>query len=75
MSAQGSDLYDKEKGSPVPLDAREHVVAEVAPEELYVKRFGRFGPLLAKVFASGVEARGVERVPEDQRENRNLWSK
>ena len=73
MSAQSSHSYDKEKGAPV--DHATAPVAEVAPEDEYVRRFGRLGPLLAKVFASGVEARGVERVPEDQRETKNLWNK
>ncbi|KAH9944003.1 cytosine-purine permease [Epithele typhae] len=64
------DYSDKEKeGAPVP-----EASAEVALDEVYVKRFGRFGPFLARLFASGVEARGVERVPEDERETRNLWN-
>lgn len=73
MSAHASDLsYDKEKGTildeaTIPVDA--------APEDAIVRRFGRFGPFLAKLFASGVEARGVERVPEDQRETKNMWNK
>lgn len=50
-------------------------VAEADPEEVLVKRYGRLGPLLSKLFASGVEARGVERVPEDQRETKNMWNK
>ncbi|KIP11708.1 hypothetical protein PHLGIDRAFT_99130 [Phlebiopsis gigantea 11061_1 CR5-6] len=29
---------------------------------------------MQKLFASGVEARGVERVPEDQRETKNVWN-
>ena len=33
------------------------------------------GGLLSKLFASGVEARGVECVPEDQRETKNTWNK
>lgn len=74
MSTLGSDVSDeKEKGpvvhhSTVPAD-------EVAPEEVLVRRYGRLGPLLSKLFASGVEARGVERVPEDQRETKNMWNK
>lgn len=70
MSAHSLDSHDKEKGpiADVPI-------LEAAPEDVYVRRFGRFGPVLAKLFNSGVEARGVERVPEDQRETRNEWNK
>lgn len=49
---------------------------EERPETYYVERYGaRVGPLLGKLFASGVEARGVERVPEDQRTMKNAWNK
>lgn len=73
MSTHASDhSYDKEKG--VAVHEATHSV-EVAPEEVIVRRYGRFGPVLAKLFASGVEARGVERVPEDQRETKNMWNK
>ena len=65
-----SSSYDEEKGPYV-----QDKVAEVDPEQVIVRRYGRFGPLLSKMFASGVEARGVERVPEDQRETRNIWNK
>ncbi|KAJ7643966.1 purine-cytosine permease [Roridomyces roridus] len=60
---------DKERGPDVV--ARED---EVAPDDVLVKRFGSMGPLMSKLFASGVEARGVERVPEDQREEKNMWN-
>ncbi|KAK6996499.1 cytosine-purine permease [Favolaschia claudopus] len=40
------------------------------------KRFAFVGSALSRLFArGGVEARGVERVPEDQRETRNMWNK
>ena len=72
MSA--SDIsHDKEKGSTVH-DLPVHN-AEVAPDDVLIKRYGRLGPLLSKLFASGVEARGVERVPEDQRDTKNMWNK
>lgn len=48
--------------------------AETAPDQVITKRFSAFGPILAKLFASGVEARGVERVPENQRETKNMWN-
>ncbi len=74
MSTYASDhSYDKEKG--IAVHEATHPVEEVAPEDALVRRYGRFGPVLAKLFASGVEARGVERVPEDQRETKNMWNK
>lgn len=68
-----SSSHDKEKGV-VAEESTVHA-AEADPEEVLVKRYGRLGPLLAKLFANGVEARGVERVPEDQRETKNMWNK
>lgn len=50
-------------------------VKEERPEQYYVTKYGRFGPIMARLFANGVEARGVERVPEDQRETRRTWNK
>ncbi|KAG1723685.1 permease for cytosine/purines, uracil, thiamine, allantoin-domain-containing protein [Suillus lakei] len=47
---------------------------EAAPDRVIVKRFGKLEPLLSRLFASGVEARGVERVPETQRESKNAWN-
>lgn len=62
---------DKEKA----LGSVEEVVyAEAAPDRVIASRFGTLGPLLSKLFASGVEARGVERVPESQRESKNAWN-
>ncbi|KDQ63006.1 hypothetical protein JAAARDRAFT_119103 [Jaapia argillacea MUCL 33604] len=61
---------DKEKG----YDAPSRVEAEVAPEYVIVRRFGVLGPVIGKLFDIGVEARGVERVPEDQRETKNTWN-
>jgi hypothetical protein len=49
--------------------------SEIAPDDIIVNRYGVLGPLLAKLFASGVEARGVERVPESERESKNTWNK
>ncbi len=74
MSTLGSDISnDKERGGvlqDLTLSGHEGVT-----EEVIVKRYGRLGPLLSKLFASGVEARGVERVPEDERETKNMWNK
>ncbi|KZP24133.1 hypothetical protein FIBSPDRAFT_822521 [Athelia psychrophila] len=77
MSA-GPDDYerDPEKGSTekalgyVP-QAR---VEEAAPDQALVQRWGPLGRIMAKMFDVGVEARGVERVPEDQRETKNTWN-
>ncbi|KAI0931476.1 hypothetical protein AcW1_001130 [Taiwanofungus camphoratus] len=74
MSATHSlSLEDKEKG--LVEEATNGVnVQESSPEAVIINRYGRFGPILERLFASGVEARGVERVPEDQRENKNSWN-
>ncbi|KAJ6463995.1 permease for cytosine/purines, uracil, thiamine, allantoin-domain-containing protein [Mycena sanguinolenta] len=72
MSTSPTHSYeDKEKipESPNVLDSE-----EISPDDAIVQRFGFLGPALAKLFASGVEARGVERVPEDQRDRRNMWN-
>ena len=77
-SAQSSNgSHDREKGLQAECAGAispTHTT-DLAPEDALVKRYGRFGPVLAKLFASGVEARGVERVPEDQRETKNMWNK
>ena len=65
--------YDREKA--VENEDTEVSAVEVAPDQVIAKRFGIFGPLLSKLFKSGVEARGVERVPENQRETKNSWNK
>lgn len=48
---------------------------EAAPDRVIARRFGRLAPILLRLFASGVEARGVERVPENQRVSKNAWDK
>lgn len=45
------------------------------PSKAIVARFGFLGPFLAKLFDLGVEARGVERVPENQRTGVFIWNK
>lgn len=67
-----ADSEDKEKA----LDSVEDEVlyAEAAPDRVIASRFGILGPLLSRLFASGVEARGIERVPENQRESKNAWN-
>ena len=70
-SSRGS--YDKEKGAESG-DPEMYTVKD-APDQVIAKRFGVFGPLLSKLFKSGVEARGVERVPENQRESKHSWNK
>ncbi|OJA13027.1 hypothetical protein AZE42_04379 [Rhizopogon vesiculosus] len=47
---------------------------EAAPDRVIARRFGSLGPFLLRLFASGIEARGVERVPENQRESKNAWN-
>lgn len=67
-------LDDKEKGSFREDVIVQHRELEAAPEDAIVNRFGAMGPFLARLFAVGVEARGVERVPEDQRHTKNTWN-
>ncbi|KAG1813913.1 cytosine-purine permease [Suillus subaureus] len=67
-----TDSEDKEKALSSVED--EVAYAEAAPDRVIASRFGILGPLLSKLFASGVEARGVERVPENQRESKNAWN-
>ncbi|KZS97320.1 cytosine-purine permease [Sistotremastrum niveocremeum HHB9708] len=47
---------------------------KAAPDKVIAQRFGVLGPYLAKLFDHGVEARGVERCPEDQREDQHFWN-
>lgn len=56
------------------VDATRYEVKEEAPETFYVNRYGALGPFMQKLFKHGVEARGVERVPEDQRNPKNSWN-
>ncbi len=79
MDRYSSSSHDKEKyaedtGHPV-VGVDVSRAKEETPESFYVERFGRFGPFLEKLFANGVEARGIERVPEDQRTMKNSWNK
>ena len=79
MSATPTDYErDPEKGSYEKGGYAEAVPAhraeEVAPDEVLVNRWGFMGKIMAKMFDVGVEARGVERVPEDQRETKNTWN-
>ena len=45
------------------------------PPTMIVSWFRFMGGLLSRLFASGVEARGVECVPKDQCETKNTWNK
>lgn len=74
MLARNSASFSDEKGFAQEAVA-ESDVAERAPEAVIVKRYGRFGPILERMFAHGVEARGVERVPEDERSSKNMYNK
>ena len=71
MSVRHSPSFsdEKEKGY------AQETVADDAPEAVIVKRYGRLGPVLERMFAHGVEARGVERVPEDERSSKNQYNK
>ena len=73
MASASSYDDGKEKGhvAVVAPDASDTTARGLEEE----RRYGRIGPFLAKVFNSGVESRGVERVPEDQREDKHAWNK
>ena len=70
-----SDHSIDEKGVTADGIQETYLVGEHDPDKVIARRFGRFGGVLERMFASGVEARGVERVPEDQRTARNVWNK
>ncbi|KAF8192521.1 permease for cytosine/purines, uracil, thiamine, allantoin-domain-containing protein [Pholiota molesta] len=82
MAPESSDYRDaasekaelSDKGS---TSLEENVVnpTEAEPSGAIVARFGVLGPLLAKLFDLGVEARGVERVPENMRDDTHFWNK
>lgn len=74
MSAP-TDYYTEDKEKALGSVEVEVVYAEVAPDRAIASRFGILGPLLSRLFASGIEARGVERVPESHRESKNVWNK
>lgn len=73
MSA-APDYYTEDKEKAFSSVEDEVAYAEAAPDRVIASRFGTLGPLLSRLFASGVEARGVERVPENQRESKNAWN-
>ncbi|KAJ3552669.1 hypothetical protein NM688_g4029 [Phlebia brevispora] len=64
---------DKEKGYVPDVE-----VDQTAPDDSVIvdrfARYGKLGAVIKFIFASGVEARGVERVPEDERETKNMWN-
>lgn len=75
MSAfSGHYSGDEEKSVAGLEDAQDVYTIEAAPDRMIVRRFGKLGPLLSRLFAFGVEARGVERMPENQRESKNSWN-
>ena len=75
LNGPGNSLEDKEKRGPEQDVEVQHQILETAPDDVIISRFRFMGGLLSKLFASGVEARGVERVPEDQWETKNTWNK
>lgn len=59
---------DEEKGA--RHSHSEPAAVEAVREDEIRNRFARFGPL-GKLFDAGVEARGIERVPEDERDDKH----
>lgn len=77
MASSTRSSADKEKDYAVddPHVQVSHVDAEEHPEAYYIEKYGSLGPIFQKLFSSGVEARGVQRVPEDERTAKNTWNK
>ena len=71
----GLELFSSINSTPAAEPSTHTPVKEEAPESFYVSKYGALGPVLQKLFASGVEARGVERVPEDQCDPKHTWNK
>ena len=75
MSAEA----DSEKGyySPSSQDVAEgqEKVGERNVNKQAAERFGVFAPVMEKLFDYGVEARGVERVLENERNPKMFWNK
>lgn len=74
MSAE----YDTEKALPPKsshLGATQLVDEDEAVKNATANRFGALAPALTKLFAIGVEARGVERVLEHERDPKLVWNK
>ena len=68
---------DKEKGS--GDDERhvqvQHTYAEERPDAYHTEKYGALSLVFRKLFSSGVEERGVQRVPENERDPRHTWNK
>lgn len=62
---------DKEKGLMIEGTSPATNVEEYQPEKVVPERFGKFGNFLDRIFSMGVEARGIERVPDDERESKH----
>ncbi len=69
-----SSSDDKEKGYVAGIDVNQAAPGESVIVDRFA-RYGKVGSVIKFMLASGVEARGVERVPEDQRETKNMWNK
>ncbi|KZT08643.1 uncharacterized protein LAESUDRAFT_735810 [Laetiporus sulphureus 93-53] len=74
MSSRHSvSLEEKEKAS--VGDSTDAVELTGRPDDAaIVKSYGRFGPIVERLFAHGVEMRGVERVLEHERSTKNQYN-
>lgn len=79
MASNASTRSSADKEKIYGVDERQvqvnHVYAEEHPDAYYVEKYGALGSIFQKLFSSGVEARGVQRVPEDERDPKNMWNK
>ncbi|KAF9067130.1 cytosine-purine permease [Rhodocollybia butyracea] len=71
MSAEASD---SEKAYSSSIKNADENLGERNVNKLSAQRFGRFAPVMEKLFDYGVEARGVERVLENERDPKLLWN-
>ncbi|KAJ3773825.1 permease for cytosine/purines, uracil, thiamine, allantoin-domain-containing protein [Lentinula raphanica] len=67
---------DNEKALSSPRDSTDvaEYLGERALNKRTAERFGVFAPVMEKLFDYGVEARGVERVLENERDSKLLWN-
>lgn len=78
--AASDDVYDTKDVEPVAYTAAGNKDVPVVGDEnalheqAIASRYGRFHGFFKRLLAMGVEVRGVERVPEDERTDRNFMN-
>ncbi|KDR83261.1 hypothetical protein GALMADRAFT_89116 [Galerina marginata CBS 339.88] len=64
------EVAQSEEGMPTD----HYAAVDSEPGKAIIARYGALGPFLSKLFELGVEARGVERIPEDMRDATHFWN-